>query len=66
MATFEVSQKAEFYYVTTIEAETLQEAMEIAKDNNYCDWQRDEDTTMLCDEYLYRQDDDEDWRLYSV
>jgi len=62
MATWTVEQKQEVWYSTTVEADTLEEAIKAADDSN--DWNAMHDTTQFTDEYWAMNEDTTD--QYSV
>lgn len=57
MNEYRIQQKATLYYEVVVEAETLDEAMKLA--NEASDWERQEQTLMLEDEYWYNENDTE-------
>jgi len=59
MNEYRIQQKATLYYECVVEAETLDEAMKLADD--FGDWERQDETLMLEDEYWYNENDTE-WK----
>lgn len=57
MNEYRIQQKATFFYEVVVEAETLDEAMKLA--NEASDWERQDETLMLEDEYWYNENDTE-------
>lgn len=57
MNEYRIQQKATLYYECVVEAGTLDEAMKLADD--FGDWERQDETLMLEDEYWYNENDTE-------
>jgi hypothetical protein len=51
MTEYNVFQKAEIWYLTKIEANSKEEAIELAKDENNSDWEPDFETAVFFEEY---------------
>ena len=64
MATWTVEQKQEVWYSTTVEADTLEEAIQAADELERSDWNPCHDTTEFTDEYWAMNEDTTD--QYSV
>jgi hypothetical protein len=62
MATWTVEQKVEVWYSTTVEADTLEEAIKAADESS--DWNIQPATREFCDEYWAMNEDTTD--QYSV
>lgn len=56
---YRIQQKAEVFYETIVEAESLEEALRLADESS--DWERLDETMMLADEYWYNENDTE-WK----
>ena len=67
MAVFKVQQKATVWYQTDIEADTIEEAINIANGGDYLDWDRLDETQEWEDEFWYidtANEDETDWEEY--
>jgi|688.fasta_scaffold1294722_2 hypothetical protein len=66
MATYIVQQRAEIWYQTEVEAETLEEARDKAWANDVNDgWEQLLDTVEFQDEFYIKTEDDEDWEEFK-
>jgi len=66
MATYIVQQRAEMWYQTEVEAETLEEARDKAWANDVNDgWEQLPDTVEFQDDFYIKNEDDEDWEEFN-